>query len=871
MLLMRSPTIHYLSVPFSPSTACQLLPAPLARWFQHRFGEPTLIQRLAWPAALQSQHLLISAPTGTGKSLAAFAPLLGALLETPLAPRGIDSSLRGLYLAPLKALVNDTARNLDTYLGEIKNYLSPQNAFLRLALRTGDTSPALRRKLLDEPPDILLSTPETLSLLLSLPCSSALFAQLQWVVVDEVHALVGNKRGADLAVSLERLESLTSSPPLRRIGLSATATPLDSAASWLVGPDRDCTVVTAPQAPAMHLHLEPLPEGARFLASLVDRLLQVLPQHRAVLVFTNTRSLAERLAWALRRRLPAWDNLIAVHHSAVAAARREEIEARFKRGELRAVVSSTSLELGIDIGSVDLAVLVHPPGDVIRLLQRIGRAGHEPGGIRQGLLLTANASELLEAAVTCASGRSGQCEPLLPLREPLDVLCQQILGACAARSLDIEEFYSLLRRSTPFANLSREDLQAALNYLRGLDLHGQSWLPARLIEDGDCWRIRDARTARLLRRNLGTILSERSVPVRIRVEDSLREIGSIDESFADRLQPGDRFLLDGRCLEYQAREEGAALVEEVLGRPRVPRWNSGDWPLSSQLAHRLYLLRVQAAEALREGKQKLETLLREDYALSGTAVEMLVDYFLEQESLSEVPDAGSLLIEEVRDGASTAYYLHTPLNRPANDALARVAVRRLWRDQALFATSEIADLGLVLRFRQQLPDPAPRIRQVLTFEGLAQELDESLATSEALRSRFAQVARTGLMVLRHPEGRQRRVGGIRWVERQLFEQVRGRDPNFLLLRQALRELREDLCEGQTAQAFVRDLPQRTIRCRALPRPSPFARAWTQHQSAELDPASNPAEALARLHAELTRKDHARTQGLDPDPTTSGPA
>lgn len=849
-------TFRHLDAPPTTSDALGILPGPVAAWFRERFGEPTVVQRLAWPAVLQGDHVLVSAPTGTGKTLAALVPLFGALVGEFEPDTFSTSALRVLYLAPLKALVNDAARGLEQTFEDLSAYLPPGCRLPRLSLRTGDTSPADRKRLREEPPDVLLTTPESLALLLSQPSAASLFANLSHVVVDEVHALAGNKRGADLAVSLERLPQF-----VRRIGLSATATPLDVAARWLVGVGRGCTIVRAPDIPAPELRIEPLAEDNRFLSSLIDRLVGELPRHRAVLIFTNTRGLTERLAWGLRRRLPEWDALIAVHHSALSAGRRQEVEARFKRGELRVVVSSTSLELGIDIGSVDLAVLVHPPGDVVRLLQRVGRAGHEPGGVRHGLLLTADAGELLEAAVTCASGRSGQCEPLTVARAPLDVLCQQIVGMSCAQSLHPDDVFALVTRSTPFADLTRADFDAAHAYLRGVDHQGETWLPARLVEDGDCWRVRDAKTARLMRRNLGTILSERTVSVRLREsgparsasegvgenDSPTREIGEVDEAFADRLQPGDRFLLDGRCLEYRAREDGAAVVEEVAGRPRVPRWNSGGWPLSAQLAQRLFLLRLHAAEALRDGPAALQRLLGEDYGLGGPAIDALATYFQEQESVSEIPDATTLLVELVRYDAGVEYYLHTPLNRPANDALARVAVRRLERS----ASAEVADLGLKLRLRGELTDVAGTVRRLFAADGFAADLDAVLRDSEALRGRFAAVATTGLMLLRNPDGAPRKVGGAAWAERRLFEQVRGRDESFVLLRQALREIREELCDVASALAYCEELPRRTIRCRALWRPSPFARAWTQSEPAEADHARTAAEALARLHAQLT--------------------
>jgi ATP-dependent Lhr-like helicase len=866
---------RFLDAPATIASALGALPSPLAAWFRTRFGEPTVVQRLAWPALLSGGHLLISAPTGTGKTLAALVPVLAELLA-PFEPASWSTSpLRVLYVAPLKALVNDAARNLQAHLTDLSAHLPPDTTLPRISVRTGDTSGLQRRHLHDEPPDVLLTTPESLAVLLSKGQAAALFANLAWVIVDEVHALAGNKRGADLALSLERLTALAPSPP-RRVGLSATATPLVEAARYLVGAGRECSIVRTAHTPPS-LRLEPLPEGARFLSALVERLVVELPRHRAVLVFTNTRALAERVAWALRRKLPAWDDRIAVHHSALSAPRRRDVEERFKQGHLRAVVSSTSLELGVDVGSVDLAVLVHPPGDVVRLLQRVGRAGHEPGRPRQGLVLTATAAELLESAVTLASGVSGQCEPLQIPAAPLDVLCQQILGMCCAHSWSADEMYDLVHRAAPYADLARRDFDECIAYLRGVDRHGEVWLPARLVEDGDCWRVVDARTARILRRNLGTILSEATVPVMVRHSFSrgsenradetrfseprlnkdepdpittLSQVGEVDEPFADRLQPGDRFLLDGRCLEFRAREKGAAIVEEVPGRPRTPTWTGEGWPLSPELSRRLYLLRTRAAEALREGAGALPELLRQEYGLEEEALAALVNHFQQQDQVSEIPDATTLLIEGINAERGLELYLHTPLNRPANDALARIAVARLVRDHGRSAGSLVADLGFVLRFRGAVADVPGLIRTLLSAEGFGGELDLALGQSESLRARFRRVAQTGLMLLQQPEGRRRRVGGADWGERRLFDSVRQRDPDFVLLRQALRELRQELCDLDQALAYAQQLPALTIRCRWLSMPSPFAAAWTQMEAGEPQTALTPGEALLRLHAEL---------------------
>jgi ATP-dependent Lhr-like helicase len=856
-----------LEEPGPADAALASLAAPAARWFAERFGAPTPAQRLAWPALAAGRHLLLSAPTGTGKTLAAFLPLLGRLLT---GGEGPAAGVRGLYVAPLKALANDAGRSLEAHLAGLTAFVPPGTPPVHVAVRTGDTPASQRRRQRQAPPAVLLTTPESLAVLLSQPASRALFAPLGYVVVDEIHALAGGKRGADLALSLERLAELASGP-VQRVGLSATATPLAEAARFLVGAGRPCAIArVGPDAPP-ELTFSPLEGGAGFLAQLVERLEPELRSNRSTLVFTNARGLAERLAWALRRRMPDWDALIAVHHSSLAADRRREVEARFKRGQLRAVVSSTSLELGIDIGTVDLAVLIHPPGDVVRLLQRVGRAGHGPGRLRRGLVLTATAAELLEAAVTGASGQAAQCEPLRMPAHPLDVLCQQVLGVAAAGPRSADETFALVRRAAPYQGLSRRDFDDCLAYLRGLGPDGRPWLPARLGGDDTALTIRDEWTARLLRRNLGTILAEEAVPVLLAgasdaggnaeasdLPAAARPVGQVDQAFADRLQPGDRFLLDGRCLEFRRAEAGALLVEEVGGRPAVPRWGSDGWPLSPELARRLYLLRVQAAEALRDGPAALAALLGRQYGLQPEAAGVLVAYFERQEALSEIPDTDSCLVEAVGGPQAAEYFIHTPLNRPANDALARVAVHRLARDRGLAAASVVADLGFSLQVAGDLggrehavPDV---IRELLAAPGFEADLDAALAGSAALRERFRRVAYTGLMLLRNPLGKRRRVGGRGWAERELFDRVRTHDPDFVLVRQALREVRADLCDAGAARRFAEDLPRRAVRCRWLPQPSPFAEAWTQPDAGASEAVETAAEALQRLHAALTGGD-----------------
>ena len=847
---------EFLHPPPSAAAALAALSPSVRAWFVRSFGAPTPAQRFAWPIVTAGRNLLLAAPTGSGKTLAACLPILGTLQE--------ESTLAGvqcLYVAPLKALLGDVRFGLRRALRAMR-LEAASTRFVRVGLRTGDTGARRRRQLRERPPDFLLTTPESLALLLSQPAATEYFTGVRWVIVDEIHALVGSKRGADLALSLERLGTLTATEP-QRIGLSATCAPLEEAAHFLAGAERPCAIAEIRERTPLELTVEPLVfsgasefSGGGFLARLVARLEPELLAYRTTLLFTNTRRLAERVAWSLRRRFPAWAPQIAVHHSSLAAERRRAIERSLKRGELRAVVSSTSLELGIDIGSVDQVVLIHPPGGVVRLLQRVGRSGHGPGRARRGLVLTASAAELCEAAVTCAAGHAGQAEPTAPLVAPLDVLCQQLLGMACVRDWAPDEAFALVRRAGPFRDLNRADFNGCLDYLSGRRRDGTAWLPERLRWAAGRFTLLDRRTMRLLWRNLGTILSEEPRPVVQEIDDkndltTHDLIGHVDEAYADRLQPGDRFVLDGRCLEVRQQTRGQVVVHEVLGKPTFPQWAGGEWPVTPKLAERLYLLRVRAAEALREGPAALHRLLAVEYQLPAAAVRELADYFLEQERRSEIPDQATCLVEQVSVLGGGEYYVHTPLHRAGNDALVRVVVHRLARDYDRATASLAANLGFALFVRDPTPLTAAVLHAVLAADRFEADLREAIQDSVSLRERFHRAAQIGFMVLQNPPGGPQRVGGTDWTERRLFDQARSGDPDFILLRQATRELLHECCDLPAALAYLDSLPRRSLRWRRLTHVSPFAASWSQAlagPAVNLDP---PTDALERLHQQIT--------------------
>ncbi len=799
---------------------------PLRSWIRQHLPHPTAIQRLAWPRTLAGENVLLGSPTGTGKTLAAFLPLLNRWL---VSNSQISRGFLGLYLAPLKALGRDARKNLI----RMQRSFSPSypGPLWRLGLRTGDTSQRTRRQQVVDPPEVLFTTPESLALLLARTEAGDLFGNLQWVVVDEVHDLAGNKRGSDLAISLERVERLRrSTAPLQRIGLSATCTPIFDVARFLVGADRTCSVANVRDCSPFEIQIEPLPddESLGFMRRLLDRVIREFPESGTTLIFTNTRNLAERVSWALRRRFPDKTDAIAIHHSALAPARRLQAERRLKNGELWVMVSSTSLELGIDIGSVDRVILIHPPGSAVRLLQRIGRSGHAPGLPRRGLVLTASAHELLEAAATAACCRQGQIERILPLKAPLDVLCQHLVGLAMQEAWCPVEALALVRRAYPFRNITDADFSACLDYLSGRRSTGEDWLPARLRWECDSFQIVNARTARLMKRNLGTIVTDepRAIRLLLPVEagsDGLPRtlsLGDLDPGWADNLKPGDRFMLESRCLQVKKREGTQLIVEEVLGRPEVPHWYAYGASLAVELAKRIYLYRSQANESLREGAKSWEHFLIQENALPTSAGTILAEYLQAQEQQSLVPTWSTLLIELVRQDAMQEYYLHTPLPKFANEMLGKLLAYRLARATSYASVVLSAEMGLVWMVEGTTPLAADFFRTALVEETFEADLADALREAPLFRERFGQVAQTGLMVLRQPMRGRPKVGGGAWAANRLFDSLQATDPDFVLLRQARRELLES-AEAFALKEFLRETVRRDLVIRPLSEPSPF--------------------------------------------------
>jgi ATP-dependent Lhr-like helicase len=841
------------------------LDGPVLRWFRSAFPDgPTPAQRLAWPGIGLGENILLVSPTGTGKTLAAFLAIINGLYREHDSGK-LELGLRCVYISPLRSLGYDIERNLAVPLEAIRRSLNQEQSPITVGVRTGDTSAYHRRKLREKPPHLLITTPESLSLMLSQAAWKSAWRTVTHLIVDEVHALIPNKRGSDLAVSLERLSAMANRDP-SRIGLSATCRPTEPVARFLVGPSRTCRVVEAPRpegTPDLALEVESLlksdeaPHRGLTYRRMLRRLREATKSARTTIIFANTRALTEKVTHDLRQEMGVGPEAVAAHHSALDAERRRAVEASLKAGDLKAVVTSTSLELGVDIGQADLSVLIGLPGSVSRCLQRVGRAGHRVGVETRGLILAGTPAELAGAVVTAHASKAGRVEPLRSPKNPLDVLCQQLIGMACGGEWSSDDAFALVRKSAPMAELSRADFNLCLEFLAG-ELaappgayepepgSSPKWTSPRIWKRGGLFGIKNGRVIRWFWSNVGTITSEESV--RVQVDGQV--IGSLEGAYAERLQSGDSFVLDGRALEF-GRLDGLVVHAKASGRePNLPRWSSDRQGLSAELARELAVFRSRAGEALAEGPSSLRTWLVEESDIGPNEAGVLETLFAGQEQLSEIPGVETLLVEEYPEelGAGTVYAFHAPLGRPAAEAMARATASRLGKRFGQDLKLVVADLGWSITLPEGSRIGLDDLVGLLSSERFEEDVLDGLDRGELLSRRFRHVAATALMVLRRPEGGRTKVGGLLWVSQRLYPLVKAACPDHPLLRETRREVLEEILDAPRALEWLESRP--SVRFRVLDGPSPFASAWIDPGGPEPLRFESPGDALRRLHQRL---------------------
>ena len=846
---------------------------PAREWFEGAFDEPTQAQALGWPAIARGDHTLICAPTGSGKTLAAFLWCLDRLLTEPV-PDDPRTRLRVLYVSPLKALVHDVERNLRSPLAGIS--LAAQRsgapvADVRVGMRTGDTPAQERRAFGRTPPDILVTTPESLYLLLTSAARESLRA-VRWVIVDEIHALAGTKRGAHLALSLERLATLTATAP-QRIGLSATQRPLGAVAAYLGGREdplgeapgrpRPVTVVDAGVRKDLELSVvvpvedmsrlgeqvpvDEVPGGpvdgpaarTSIWPSIYPRMLELIRDHHSTIVFTNSRRLAERIALNLNEL--AGEEVARAHHGSIAREQRLLIEETLKAGRLPAIVATSSLELGIDMGAVDLVIQVESPLSVSSGLQRVGRSGHRVGAPSRGVIFPKYRGDLLEAAVVTRLMREGAIEPTVVPRNPLDVLAQQLVAMTLERSWGVDELYALVRRTENFAELGPEPFEATLGMLAGQYPADEfAELRPRLVWDrvaGTVEARRDARMAAVV--SGGTIPDrglfpvfladdggDQSGPVRARGRSGGRRVGELDEEMVYETRAGEVVLLGASAWRVESIEHDRVLVTPAPGAPgKVPFWKGDAVGRPVELGRALGRFVREIAElaaGTEDGAQAAIERLREDHRLDALAARNVLDYLAEEQAVTgALPTDRTIVLQRFRDELGDwRVCLLTPFGARVHAPWALAIESRLRASLDVDVKPLWSDDGIVLRL-PAMEDLSGELTggslaevaaaAVLVEPDRIDELvTEAVGDSALFGSRFRENAARALLLPRRRPGQRTPLWQMRQRANQLLSVAR-RYGSFPIMLETYREVLSDVFDLPALRELLAAIERRELR------------------------------------------------------------
>ncbi len=832
------------------------LSLPARDWFESTLGAPTRAQTLGLPPIIAGESTLLLSPTGSGKTLAAFLSAVDRLMNSPEPSK--ETRCRVLYVSPLKALAVDIEQNLRAPIAGITEAARRSGAELRvptLAVRTGDTPQVERARMRRTPPDILITTPESLFLLLTSE-TRRILGSIETVIIDEIHSLVASKRGAHLFLSLERLQALREGKPLQRIGLSATQRPLEEVARLLGGFDveraqRPVTIVDAAQKKPLELSVE-MPEqvvepqadqsdrlrdvvsgpaargpaGARSVWPAVhERLVTLIRSHRTTMIFVNSRRLAERLASALNDL--AGEELALAHHGSVAREKRQAIEERLKAGLLPAIVATSSLELGLDIGAVDLVVQIEAPPSIASGLQRIGRAHHHVGGTPQGVIMPKHKSDLLATAAATRAMLQGDVEATFYPRNPLDVLAQQLVAMCAVEPYDVDALYRAVRQAAPFAELPRSAFDGVLDMLSGrYPSDDFPDLRPRLVWDRVSGNVRARSFAlRLAVTNAGTIPDRGLYGVFLAGQEGPkggRRVGELDEEMVFELREGEVFLLGASSWRAEQITHDRVLVSPAPGEPgKMPFWH-GDRPgRPVEFGKAVGALTRTLAQAERPAA---EALLREQHHLDQASAHALTEYVHEQMAVAgEVPSDRVIVIERFLDEVGDhRVCVLTPFGSRVHAPWATAVTQTLRARRVGDIESVWSDDGMIFRIPAS-DDPPPSEWFLPPSAEVESQVSHALDGTSLFAARFREAAgRALLLPRRHPTRRQ-----PLWAQRKRAADllaVAARHPSFPIVLETYRECLRDVFDLPGLVALLTDIEKRRVRVRTIDTvaPSPFA-------------------------------------------------
>src|SRR5580693_1300041 len=747
---------------------------PLVReWFVTKFSTPTEPQELGWPHILARRDTLICAPTGSGKTLAAFLACIDTLVRKAVAGDLLDQT-EVLYVSPLKALGNDIQRNLDAPLGEIlqlareRGYLMPE---IRSAVRTGDTLMHERRAMQKRPPHILVTTPESLYILLTAAKSRENLRTVKTLIVDEIHAVADDKRGSHLALSIERLEALVEQP-LTRIGLSATQKPIELVGQFLTGSARPAPVIVqVAQRRELDLALEVPASELGPVASnemweeIYKRIGELVGQHRSTLIFVNTRRLAERVAHHLRALLG--EDAVCSHHGSLSRLRRLAVESKLKAGEVRALVATASLELGIDIGTVDLACQIGSPRSIAVALQRAGRAGHWRGAIPKCRFFATTRDELLECGALVRAVRQGQLDRIEIPEAPLDVLAQQVVAACAAEDWQEDDLFTLVRRAFPYRNLGRPDFDEIIAMLSDGIAARRGRYGAYLHRDQVNHRLRGRRGSRLAAITSGGAIPDNALYTVV-AEPEGTVVGTVDEDFAVESLRGDIILLGNTSWRIRRVQSGSVSVEDAKGAPpNVPFWLGEAPSRTMELSEEIAAVREKISSltegvspgyvrgTLPEAVAAVEWL-QQECGLDQSGAEQAVEYIVTGRAvLRAVPTQDTVVAERFFDeSGGMQLVIHAPFGGRINKAWGLALRKRFCRSFNFELQAAATDNGLNISLSDQHSFPLADVFHFLQAASVEHLLEQAVLASPIFTTRWRWVAGRALALLRFMGGKK---------------------------------------------------------------------------------------------------------------------
>ena len=850
----------------------------VSKWFHERFDSLTEPQSMAIPIIHERKSVLISSPTGSGKTLTAFTSILNQLIK--YSNEGtLEEKIYCIYISPLKALANDVKRNLSDPLSQMKELAAREGMNvpdIRVAVRSGDTPQNERQKMVRHPPHILITTPESMALILASPKFKENLKNIEWVILDEIHDICDSKRGAFLSLTLEMLRSYCEHD-FTRIGLSATVAPIEEVAKYLVGfgPDgeaRDVVLIQSSSKKILDLKvicptddMTALPTDV-VSSMMYDRLKELVDAHETTLIFTNTRSGAEAVVYKLKER--GLEN-IEVHHSSLGKDTRLDVEERLKNGEIKCVVSSTSLELGIDIGSVDLVCQIGSPKSVAKGLQRIGRSGHSFGKIAKGRLIVFDPDDLSECAVMCRAAHRSDIDRVGIPENCLDVLSQAVVGMSIDRRWDVEEAFQVVRASYCYHRLPREKFMNVLDYLGSKEEHEGVY--SKIWYDTDNQQFGKKKGARMIYfMNLGTIPEEANY----RVITSYGSVaGELSEKFVERLSPGDVFVLGGRSLEFVRSKGMTAFVKEANGRkPTVPSWAGEMLPRSFDLSMDVARFRKEMSQIIADkSPDRLERLSKEFDIDTGSA-RSLVSYFSEQAAVAGfIPDIDRLAIEEYIDPSGNQRIIfHYPFGRRVNDALSRGYAYRITALTGANVSVTITDDNFMIGTTHKID--ISTIPSMLNTRDLEAVLRKAVKDSEIFKLRFRHTASRSFMILRNYMGRSISVNRQQMRSAYLLETLRDME-NEPVIEETYREILEDDMDINNARVVLEMMERGEMSVTTIPftgTPSPFAHTVILSGFSDIVLMEDRTALLKELHRKVLERalgDNIREFEFDPDQVT----